>query len=53
MNKKLGGQNEGNEEDVKTQDNKIKAKVYDPDSENELNGDFGMVENDDNSNTDN
>ena len=51
--KNKGGQNKGNKEDVNGQENKTTAKVYDPDSDDELNGDFRMAENGDNSDNDN
>ena len=38
-----GYQNKGNEEDEDEREKKKTAKVYDPDSDDELNGDFGMV----------
>ena len=50
--KKKGYQNKGNEEDKDNRENKIMAKMYDPDSDDELNGDFLMEEFDYNSDND-
>ena len=50
--KKKGYQNKGNEEDKDNRENKIMAKMYDPDSDDELNGDFLMAEFDYNSDND-
>ena len=43
---------EGNEEDTYDQKKKTTAKIYDPDSDVELNRDFDIAEYDDNSNND-
>ena len=48
-----GVQNKGNEEDGKDWEKKTTAKMYELDSEDELNGDIGMLENDDYSDNDN
>ena len=47
-----GDQNKGNEEYEAYSENRTTEKMYNPDSENELNGYFGMVEHDDNSDKD-
>ena len=45
-------QNKGNEEYENDQEKKIMAKMYDYDSENEINGDFIMAEYDGNNDND-
>ena len=46
-------QNRINEEYEDNREEKIMAKMYDPDSTNKINGDFGMAKYDDNSDNDN
>ena len=46
-----GGQNKSSKKDGNSRENNITAKVYDLNSDEDLNGDFGIVDNDDNSDT--
>ena len=48
-----GVQNKKNKEYGNNQENKTTMKVYDLNSDEELNGDFGTVDHDNNSNNDN
>ena len=48
-----GVQNKKNKEDGNNKENKTTMKVYDLNSDEELNGDFGTVDHDNNSNNDN
>ena len=48
-----GYKNKGNEEYEDDQEKKTTVKMYNPDSKDELNGDFRMVEHDDNIDNDN
>ena len=46
------GQNKSNEKDGNNRKKKTMVKMYDLNSDEELNADFGMADHDDNSNTD-